>query len=176
MCLALNVKAANSKSKNLGLSLLRGNSKKNSLAFIYDKILKKVQGWNTKFLSQASREILVKAGFRLPPRTLCHVFHSCYHFAISWICSSIDLFRVALLRVRKFIGNVGRLFHLLKVLEVLVFVTSKCLTLLLSLNKFGACCLAIPVYVLRYWGPSIFQVNLFWMLRWVRDPPRCRLV
>ena len=67
MSLALNVKAASEKSKYLGLPLLRGNSKKESLAFIFDKVLKNLKAWNQKLLSFAGREILVKVVIQVTP-------------------------------------------------------------------------------------------------------------
>ena len=68
--------------KYLGLPSFVGRNKKTSLAFIKDRIWKKFQGWKEKILSQAGREVLLKAVvqaiptfsmscFKLPI-TLCH--------------------------------------------------------------------------------------------------------
>lgn len=68
--------------KYLGLSSFVGRCKKASLAYITDRIWSKLQGWKEKLLSQAGREVLLKAVvqaipaysmscFKLPT-TLCH--------------------------------------------------------------------------------------------------------
>ena len=47
--------------KYLGLPSFMGRNKKASLAFIKDRVWKKLQGWQEKLLSQAGREVLLKA-------------------------------------------------------------------------------------------------------------------
>ena len=68
--------------KYLGLPSLVGRNKKESFTYIKQWVWKKIQGWEAKLLSQAEREILIKAVaqalptytmacFKLPS-TLCH--------------------------------------------------------------------------------------------------------
>ena len=68
--------------KYLGLPSFVGRKRKASLAFIKERVRKKLQGWKKKILSQARREVLLKAVvqaipmysmscFKLPI-TLCH--------------------------------------------------------------------------------------------------------
>ena len=45
----------------LGLPSLIGRRKKASFNYINEKIWRKIQGWEEKLLSQAGREILIKA-------------------------------------------------------------------------------------------------------------------
>ena len=47
--------------KYLGLPSLVGKHKKASLLFIKERVLAKLQGWKEQLLSQAGREILLKA-------------------------------------------------------------------------------------------------------------------
>ena len=45
----------------MGLPLLVGRGKKASFSYIKEKVWRKLQGWEGKFLSQAGREVLIKA-------------------------------------------------------------------------------------------------------------------
>lgn len=78
----LGVPVLKSYEKYLGLPSFIGRSKMKSFAFIKDRVWLKLQGWKERLLSQAGREILIKAVvqaiptysmscFRLPDR-LCH--------------------------------------------------------------------------------------------------------
>ena len=68
--------------KYLGLPSHIGKHKKASFDYIKERIWKKLQGWEEKLLSQAGREILIKAmvqaiptymmSFFMLPRSLCH--------------------------------------------------------------------------------------------------------
>ena len=53
--------------KYLGLSSLVGRNKKESFTHIKQQIWKKLQGWESKLLSQAGREILIKLLLKLSP-------------------------------------------------------------------------------------------------------------
>ena len=57
----LGVAASQSYDHYLGLPSLVGRAKKKSFSIIKEKIWKKLKGWKEKLLSQAGREILVKA-------------------------------------------------------------------------------------------------------------------
>ena len=68
--------------KYLGLPSLIGKRKKASFDYIKERVWRKLQGWEEKLLSQAGREVLIKAVvqaiptytmgcFKLP-LTLCH--------------------------------------------------------------------------------------------------------
>lgn len=45
----------------LGLPVLWGRSKAESLAFVKDRVCAKVQGWKQELLSQVGREVFIKA-------------------------------------------------------------------------------------------------------------------
>ncbi|XP_050378368.1 uncharacterized protein LOC126795602 [Argentina anserina] len=45
----------------LGLPTIWGNSKKSAMAYIRERINQKIQGWKANILSQAGREVLIKA-------------------------------------------------------------------------------------------------------------------
>ena len=47
--------------KYLGLPAVVGRNKKESLRYIKERVWNKIQGWREKLLSQAGREVLLKA-------------------------------------------------------------------------------------------------------------------
>ena len=53
--------------KYLGLSSLVGKGKKASFNYIKERVWKKLQGWEGKLLSQAGREVLIKAVIQAIP-------------------------------------------------------------------------------------------------------------
>ena len=53
--------------KYLGLPSLVGGNKKASFNYIEERVWKKIQGWKEKLLSQAGREILIKAVVQVIP-------------------------------------------------------------------------------------------------------------
>ena len=53
--------------KYLGLPSLVGRRKKEGFNFIKEKVWKKLQGWEGKLLSQAGREVLIKAVIQAIP-------------------------------------------------------------------------------------------------------------
>lgn len=53
--------------KYLGLPSLVGKNKKESFNFIKEKVWRKLQGWESKLLSQAGREVLIKAVIQARP-------------------------------------------------------------------------------------------------------------
>lgn len=58
---ALGVGLADSPGKYLGLPFLWGRSKCKALTFVRDKVKNKIQGWKHTLLSNAGREVLIKA-------------------------------------------------------------------------------------------------------------------
>ena len=58
--------------KYLGLPSLVGRDKKASFDYIKDRVLRKLQGWEEKLLSQARREVLIKVVVQaIPTSTMC---------------------------------------------------------------------------------------------------------
>ena len=58
---ALGVSEVKEYEKYLGLPAVVGRNKKASLNFIKERVWNKLQGWKEKLLSQAGREVLLKA-------------------------------------------------------------------------------------------------------------------
>jgi hypothetical protein len=57
----LNIKTEAMNDKYLGLLVYMGRSKAQTLAYLNDRIWKKIQGWKIKLLSKAGKEVLIKA-------------------------------------------------------------------------------------------------------------------
>ncbi|KAJ8763443.1 hypothetical protein K2173_002326 [Erythroxylum novogranatense] len=84
LCIALDVKQAIStllgvhlplgQSHYLGLPSLLGRSKKQIFSFLKDRIWKRINNWNNRFLSWAGREILIKAIIQAIPTYCMNVF------------------------------------------------------------------------------------------------------
>ena len=77
--------------KYLGLSAVVGKKKKESLNFIKEKVWAKLQGWKEKILSQARREILLKAVVQAIPTFAM----SCFKLPVG-LCKEIEM------QIRKF--------------------------------------------------------------------------
>ena len=69
----------------LGLPSLVGRRKKEGFNFIKEKVWRKLQGWEGKLLSQASREILIKAVIQAIPTYAM----GCFKFPLS-LCHEIE--------------------------------------------------------------------------------------
>ena len=69
----------------LGLPSLVGRRKKEGFNFIKEKVWRKLQGWEGKLLSQASREILIKAVIQDIPTYAM----GCFKFPLS-LCHEIE--------------------------------------------------------------------------------------
>jgi len=54
----------------LGLPVFIGRSKTKTFAAVKGRVQKKLVGWKEKFLSQASKEILIKAVVQAPQNAL----------------------------------------------------------------------------------------------------------
>ena len=57
----LGVPAIRQYEKYLGLLAFVGRAKKQSFIYLKERVWKKLQGWKEKLLSQAGREVLIKA-------------------------------------------------------------------------------------------------------------------
>ena len=55
LCNRLGVRLMDRRSRYLGLPSIHGRNKGELFSFILDKVLKKMQGWKNKLLSQAGR-------------------------------------------------------------------------------------------------------------------------
>ena len=73
--------------KYLGLPSLvgKGKKKKKSFNYIKEKVWKKLQGWEAKLLSQAKREVLLKAVIQ----TIHTYTISCFKVSVS-LCNEIE--------------------------------------------------------------------------------------
>lgn len=67
VCLILGVQKMDDKSKNLGFPSFWGRSKRKALNFIFQRILSKIREWKQVFLSQAGKEVLIKAVVQVIP-------------------------------------------------------------------------------------------------------------
>lgn len=86
ICDCLGIVGSENLGKYLGLPVLWGRSKCEALNFVKERMVKKLQGWKQNVLSQASREILIKAvASAIPvypmscfkfPKKICNVFNS----------------------------------------------------------------------------------------------------
>lgn len=72
--------------KYLGLPAVVGRNKKASLKYIKERVWKKLQGWKTKLLSQAGREVLLKAMVQAIPTFAI----SCFKLPVG-LCNEIEM-------------------------------------------------------------------------------------
>ena len=70
----LGVEEIRSYEKYLGLPSLVGKNKKASFNYIKERVWRKLQGWEEQLLSQAVREILIKAVAQAIPTYTMHCF------------------------------------------------------------------------------------------------------
>lgn len=74
ICQNLNMTEADERTTYMGLPNIIGRNKSVTLGFLRKKIRQKLQSWDGKLLSQASREILVKSVAQTQPRYTMSVF------------------------------------------------------------------------------------------------------
>jgi hypothetical protein len=70
--------------KYLGLSSMIGRSKKSIFHYIKERIWNRVSSWNSKMLSQASKEILIKSLAQAIPSYCMSVFLLVFLLPISY--------------------------------------------------------------------------------------------
>ena len=72
--------------KYLGLPTVVGRNRSTSLNFIKDRVWGKIQGWKEKLLSQASKEVLLKAVVQAIPTFAM----SCFRLPVG-LCRDIEV-------------------------------------------------------------------------------------
>ncbi|CAH9112535.1 unnamed protein product [Cuscuta europaea] len=65
---------AGEEEKYLGLPALFGRSKREILGYLRNRVLKRIQNWNNRFLSKAGREVLLKTVIQVMPTSAMNVF------------------------------------------------------------------------------------------------------
>lgn len=73
--------------KYLGLCVVVGRNKKASLNYIKDRVWGKLRGWKEKLLSQAGKEVLLKAVVQAIPTFAM----SCFKLLVG-LCQDIEMF------------------------------------------------------------------------------------
>ena len=147
--------------KYLGLPSLVGKNKKESFTHIKQQIWKKLQGWEAKLLSQAGREVLIKAVAQLPTNTM-----SCFKLPIT-LCHEIKA-----LICRFFWGQGGdcRKIHWVKWQDLCKPKTkggmglkiSPCTMTYCWQNKLGGCYMTLNPFFRECSKPSSSQIPQFW--------------
>ncbi|CAH9109059.1 unnamed protein product [Cuscuta epithymum] len=74
LCLLLGVNQEVVRSKYLGLPALVGRKKREILLYLKERVLKRLQSWNNRFLSKAGREVLLKTVIQAMPTYAMNVF------------------------------------------------------------------------------------------------------
>ena len=95
--------------KYLGLPAMVGRKKKESFIYIKERIWGELQGWKEKLLSQAGREVLLKAIVQAIPTFAM----SCFQLPVN-LCHEIEVmikknFGVNVVRDKRFIGKIESL-------------------------------------------------------------------
>ncbi|XP_021719169.1 uncharacterized protein LOC110686870 [Chenopodium quinoa] len=140
----LGVKKVARHEKYLGLPTIIGRSKKVVFSCLKERIWKKMQGWKEKLLSQAGREVLIKAVAQAIPTYMMGLFRI-PEGLISEIHSMIARFGGEQgERSASFIGLVGRSCACRRHLVEWGFVTWELLIKPYLLNKAGVC-FATPI-------------------------------
>uniref|UniRef100_A0A803Q3T6 PHD finger protein ING n=1 Tax=Cannabis sativa TaxID=3483 RepID=A0A803Q3T6_CANSA len=74
ICQRLGIIEAGERSKYLGLRSTIGRNKKVIFSYLTDKVQKKIQSWDNKFLSRAGKEVLIKSVVQALPAYTMNVF------------------------------------------------------------------------------------------------------
>ena len=87
ICALSGLKTTPANAKYLGLPSFWGRSKAEAFQFIIEKVLSKLQGWKSKLLSQAGKEILIKAVVQAIPSYAM----ACFAFP-KWFCTRMKAY------------------------------------------------------------------------------------
>ncbi|XP_060972012.1 uncharacterized protein LOC115716546 [Cannabis sativa] len=74
ICNRMGIREADEKSKYLGLPSTIGRNKIATFSYVVDKVHKRVQTWDNKFLSKAGKEVLIKSVIQALPAYTMNVF------------------------------------------------------------------------------------------------------
>ncbi|XP_060968346.1 uncharacterized protein LOC133035920 [Cannabis sativa] len=74
ICNRMGIREADEKSKYLGLPSTIGRNKIAAFSYVVDKVHKRVQTWDNKFLSKAGKEVLIKSVVQALPAYTLNVF------------------------------------------------------------------------------------------------------
>uniref|UniRef100_A0A803P2Y2 Reverse transcriptase domain-containing protein n=1 Tax=Cannabis sativa TaxID=3483 RepID=A0A803P2Y2_CANSA len=74
ICDRLGIREAEENSKYLGLPSSIGRNKTAAFSFVVDKVQKRIQSWDNKFLSRAGKEVLIKAVVQALPAYTMNLF------------------------------------------------------------------------------------------------------
>uniref|UniRef100_A0A803PIQ3 Reverse transcriptase n=1 Tax=Cannabis sativa TaxID=3483 RepID=A0A803PIQ3_CANSA len=74
ICNRMGIQEADEKSKYLGLPSTIGRNKTAAFSYVVDKVHKRVQTWDNKFLSKAGKEVLIKSVVQALPAYTMNVF------------------------------------------------------------------------------------------------------
>jgi hypothetical protein len=155
--------------KYLGLPALVGKSRIREFQSIKERVSKRVNDWKTKFLSQAGKEILLKAVVQAIPTYSMSIFCFLKNFVRRSILSCKG-FGGDIRRMRiKSIGCRGKNWGDQKHKEVWVFETSLVLIKPFSLSKDGGSFNIRTAWYPKFLRRSIIQTIIFWRLKLVTD-------
>ncbi|XP_060964627.1 uncharacterized protein LOC133033648 [Cannabis sativa] len=74
ICNRLSIREAEERSKYLGLPSSIGRNKMAAFSYVVDKVQKRIQTWDNKFLSRAGKEVLIKAVVQALPAYTMNLF------------------------------------------------------------------------------------------------------
>ena len=146
----------------LGLPSLVGKNKKASFNYIKEIVWRKIQWWKEKLLSQAGREILIKAVIQaIPSYTM-----NCFKLPLG-LCAEIERLIRKFWWVRKetggrFIGSNGKLFASQNLKGVWDSKTWPYSMMHYLQNKHGGFCTIRIPYFIGYSNPNSFRIARFW--------------
>lgn len=86
LCNILDMPKVDDPKKYLGIPTLWGRSKRDTLAYVKDRVMAKVAGWKRQFLSQARNEVLIKAVAQAIP-----MYPMCVFRLPNKLCNKIDV-------------------------------------------------------------------------------------
>ena len=159
---ALGVQVVQQYEKYLGLPSFIGRKKKESFDNIKQRVWKKMQGWEGKFLSQAGREILIKAVAQALPIYAM----SCFKLPIG-LCHDIEVLVQKFFwdkegKVEKFTGQNGKSFVNRRLKGEWGLKTFQGSMMPSWQNKLGASYMIKTHYSIEFLRPSFFHIVQLW--------------